>query len=875
VLSYLFKQLIGSCGIFFRTIRAFFTRKVAGFSAYLRRVTNFSRKATKVATDSFQGAATAIKKPTKREDYVETRRLFISKSFLILGAITLILLALLIYFVVWPFLLSHFFTARFYQKDSRVETWSGKVVVCYDEKKKKPMYKGTLKEGVLQGKGSQYDEDGLLTFEGTFLDGLYDSNGTLYDKGVVIYEGEFKNGLKDGMGTSYADGGVVYRGQYAQDLYEGSGTLYQNRSMIYEGGFSGGKYNGSGTVYKNGKILYQGQLKDGVYEGAGELYEDGELCYKGTFVAGVFDGTGTAYQNGKLAYEGMFAGGLYDGDGTEYDSDGKTVRYKGAFAAGRYEGDGESYDDSGRLVYQGSFSAGLYDGDGTLYLSDGDSIESEFKAGEPNGSIRWYKSGKLWYDGSSAGLVPNGFGTIYSPAGKVVYAGQMDNGTIDGGWLLTLTADQAREAFGEADVKETDNGRGFLITNEYLDLSVLCTYQQENQEPQVYEAYFHPTGDQMSLMPWEDEQSFMSWAEEKGENTLAVHTAETSDLQIWHKIEFTYQDFTLTGVSLAEGGGLVRLNWARPNTASSAGSGDETLTESQDRLAELMKGLDQIGSGDADKPDAALVESILSKAQTPADAETLLDAMCRFAAADTMAKAMDQSCQLAEKMLKEEKALLEQEQSTQETVDAWQERTDNNKLRLMQYQAAKEQARITIKKLAKTDVQDEDLQAAMLLFDPVTLDMSGMYAAAASYAQALAAGKTVDTDELQVNLKLSAIDLALLYEDVTKAQKEAEKASEALSDATIGYSRGSADKSQLYLAQLDQNEAAISLISAMQTFTQKANTINTVTGGWIADSQDWLKDAFEQIFAQAKAAAAMQSETEAVTPDGQEAGQNG
>jgi hypothetical protein len=877
VLSYLFKQFISSCGIFFRTIRAFFTRKVAGFSAYLRRVTNFSRKATKVATDSFQGAATAIKKPTKREDYVETRRLFISKSFLILGAITLILLALLIYFVVWPFLLSHFFTARFYQKDSRVETWSGKVIVCYDEKKKKPMYKGTLKEGVLQGKGSQYDEDGLLTFEGTFLDGMYDSNGILYDKGVMIYQGEFKNGLKDGSGTSYSDGAVVYRGQYAQDLYEGSGTLYQDSSMIYEGGFSGGKYNGSGTVYKDGKILYQGQLKDGVYEGAGDLYEDGELCYRGAFAAGVFNGAGTAYQNGALAYEGTFVDGLYDGDGTEYYSDGKTVRYKGAFAAGQYEGEGESYDDSGRLVYKGSFSAGLYDGDGTLYLSDGDSIESEFKAGEPNGSIKWYKARKLWYDGGSAGLVPNGFGTIYSPAGKVVYAGQMDNGTIDGGWLLTLTADQAREAFGEADMKETDNGRGFLITNEYLDLSVLCTYQQEDQEPQVYEAYFHPAGDQMSLMPWEDELSFMNWAEDKGDSTLSEYTVETSDQQTWHKIAFAYQDYTLTGVSLTEGGAILRLNWERPSPTSSAGNDDETLSESQDRLADLMKGLDQISSGGADKTGTGIVETILSKAKTPADAEALMDAMCRFAAADTMANAMDQSCQLAEKMLQEEKTLLEQEQSDQETVDAWQERVDTDKLRLMQYQAAKEQARITIKKLAKTDAQDEDLQAAMLLFDPVTLDMSGMYDAAISYAQAVAAGKTVDTDELQANLKLSAIDLALLYEDVTKAQKEAEKAAEALSDATIDYSRGNADKSQLYLAQLDQNEAIISLISSMQTFTQKANTINTVTGGWIADSQDWFKSTFEQIFAQAKAAAAMQieTETETETQNGQEAGQNG
>jgi hypothetical protein len=50
-----------------------------------------------------------------------------------------------------------------------------------------------------------------------------------------------------------------------------------------------------------------------------------------------------------------------------------------------------------------------------------------------------------------------------------------------------------------------------------------------------------------------------------------------------------------------------------------------------------------------------------------------------------------------------------------------------------------------------------------------------------------------------------------------------------------------------------------------------------VTGGWIADSQDWFKSTFEQIFAQAKAAAAMQieTETETETQNGQEAGQNG
>ena len=133
MLSQLLRQLFNSFGIFFRTIRAFFTRKLTGAWAGLRRVTNVSRQATKVATSAFEGAAAAIQKPTKREDYIETRRLFISKSFLIMLAIGVVLLGLLIYFVVWPFLLSRFFTARFYQGDEQLANWSGRVIVYYDE----------------------------------------------------------------------------------------------------------------------------------------------------------------------------------------------------------------------------------------------------------------------------------------------------------------------------------------------------------------------------------------------------------------------------------------------------------------------------------------------------------------------------------------------------------------------------------------------------------------------------------------------------------------------------------------------------------------------------------------------------------------------
>ena len=100
MLNHLLTQLLRSFGIFFRTIRAFFTRKLAGLWARLKRFTNFSRQATKVAADSLQSAAAIAKKPTSRGDYVETGRLFISKKFLLTLAVGLIALGLLI---VWRY----------------------------------------------------------------------------------------------------------------------------------------------------------------------------------------------------------------------------------------------------------------------------------------------------------------------------------------------------------------------------------------------------------------------------------------------------------------------------------------------------------------------------------------------------------------------------------------------------------------------------------------------------------------------------------------------------------------------------------------------------------------------------------------------------
>ena len=53
------------------------------------------------------------------------------------------------------------------------------------------MYQGTLEDGLLQGKGREYDEARLLRYEGNFVDGQRSGDGCLYEAGVLVYEGQF------------------------------------------------------------------------------------------------------------------------------------------------------------------------------------------------------------------------------------------------------------------------------------------------------------------------------------------------------------------------------------------------------------------------------------------------------------------------------------------------------------------------------------------------------------------------------------------------------------------------------------------------------------------------------------------------------------
>ena len=125
--------MFNSCGVVFRTFRAFFMRQFMGVRARISRVTSFSRQAALLIPKAMSSLAVAGQKPSSRKDFIETKRLFVAKSLLVMLAAGIVVLGLFAYFIAWPWLVSRFFTAQLYCQDTRLPTYSGRVAVYYDE----------------------------------------------------------------------------------------------------------------------------------------------------------------------------------------------------------------------------------------------------------------------------------------------------------------------------------------------------------------------------------------------------------------------------------------------------------------------------------------------------------------------------------------------------------------------------------------------------------------------------------------------------------------------------------------------------------------------------------------------------------------------
>ena len=81
--------------------------------------------------------------------------------------------------------------------------------------------------GLAHGKGTVYNKNGSILYEGDFVNDKFEGNGKeIYDNGNY-YIGQFLNGYKNGKGIEYnKDGSILYKGDFVNDHHKSDCLIF-------------------------------------------------------------------------------------------------------------------------------------------------------------------------------------------------------------------------------------------------------------------------------------------------------------------------------------------------------------------------------------------------------------------------------------------------------------------------------------------------------------------------------------------------------------------------------------------------------------------------------------------------------------------------
>lgn len=834
MLSRLFRQLTASCGVVFRTIRAFFTRQIYAVVARAKSVTSLTRQASKLAPAMLKTATEAGKKPTKREDYIETKQLFISKSLLIMVPLILVVLAVLIYFVVWPWLLSHFFTAKMWYEDPDTADYTGKVILYYEKKKKTVMFEGRLEEGVIQGTGRSFDENGLLLYSGDYVDGVYSGKGSLYDAGALIYEGKFEDGVFCGTGSLYQDDVLIYRGEFSNGVYDGTGTLYEEDGrLLYAGEFSAGLRSGTGTAYAEGKRCYKGEFSDDLYNGEGIQYDaDGSIRYRGSFLDGLYCGTGTLNLGNGGTVQAEFENG--DVVGTAQCFLGGKLYYEGTLEQLVPDGIGTLYAVSGAELFSGPMKDGIIDGGALLGISAadlremlmGDTTECSYEQGF---SIT---SGELGFTAFCSYAQQDADPAVY----YVFLYSPGDNSPL--GELLWDTAAEF-EALTQTDEVRPEQQQGGTAAPAFPAALPVDLGMESYCQPYLYDGY---------------------------------------TLNLW---------------SAGRAGELLLLEWHLGEELPEVASDAATSSDSTGRLSALIDKLGLIAEqtgGAGGQAGQSLGKDAQEILQAAADRDEnvypVLTALLTYLENKEQCTAAQENLSLYQTLADEESALLNKGKGDAQQLARLEDAVAELNVQIAKYTVQMRKEARTVEDASGLDVTEYDLSGLLLLFDVSKLDTDALGSAVIKTAQEAAqeaarkdkeaqetgsdsgepqasdeasegdeaerykevlglqeaVAEPVDTKRLLEKLEDSVLELELAYQDVLLALRQYESAASYVEELNRKYTVGEVSRSELLPAQITMNSQRGALYAALAEFSRQAALLDEQSGGWLSSEYDWLTD---------------------------------
>ena len=88
------------------------------------------------------------------------------------------------------------------------------------------------------GKGKEYYGDGILIFEGDYLDGLKTGKCVEFKNDKIIFIGEYLLGERNGKGKEFSNDILIFEGEFLKgQRYNGKG-IEKDKNFLFEGEYS-------------------------------------------------------------------------------------------------------------------------------------------------------------------------------------------------------------------------------------------------------------------------------------------------------------------------------------------------------------------------------------------------------------------------------------------------------------------------------------------------------------------------------------------------------------------------------------------------------------------------------------------------------------
>ena len=855
MLQNLIESILNGVSVGGRMLRELFTRFFDGIRFGIRSIFSAVNIAGSFIPKLFKSILESFKKPTSREDYIETKGMFISKKLILIVVLVIAALVVVGLTVVRPFLVSKFGVAHMWETDPKTESYNGKVILYYDEEKKMPKFEGRLEKGIKTGEGKEYDEEGKVLFSGNYAEGQRNGTGSVYKEGKLIYEGSVAGEHYEGEGTLYyPDGNVQYRGGFHNSLYDGKGTLYNDtdtEDILYKGDFKEGKYDGQGVLTDkgySGKEEYHGGFSNGVYEGEGELFYDGISVYKGGFSQGLFNGTG------RLC------------------------------------------DKTGKEQYTGGFKDGLFSGEGVYTAPNGIKISGTFEKGGISGDAVCSYGGDVFYKGNMNGLIPQGTGTLFSKSGSELYTGEILLWNVNGSSLLGLSAADARKAFPQG-LREDMGAEGFALTQDKLGLSLYSGYATAEEEAAIKRVYLMPTAQDstMAMIHWKTPAEYEEGLRALERNASCTRGAGICALpDVYYSIEYISRNPMVSWRAYEQEDGSVLIMWLR-----STGTSDDSILLCEWRKAEdaveftgkevdpngnvpLSEAFGQNpdGTGEPVKPgkdNASLSEFLMEdmtlaptsdsnikdellKKQNEEDKRTLLTDLVDYSLNSSGRVAAATNSEIYRGLA---------EATAEQIAVGKAEKDDASKLEEKQreYDAVlveKELSLIELEKkiLSETgkNAEELDTQTVFLVVNPedlnpeelgkIILSQTRKASGVPFVSSGPGAAETEEDPALEPIMQELSFEMRILnalYKNIEISRAELTKAKQQAEEAEAARNTGSVTQEALAQAQVQLNDKQAALIADCAEFTKEMIILDRMTGGYISDKYQWFKETMPEI----------------------------